>query len=142
MTTQIQLPHKLSELGELGLKALAEVEAMPETYRVAMHFWHMPEGKRCLVCLAGCVIASLKLATPLDPVAPRHFNEETRYALEALDALRSGSVSSAAGALGLPPLSGERRRALNRSITEYREDPAAFRAEFEQLVADLKGAEL
>lgn len=141
MTEQIQLPQKLSELGALGLKALAEVEAMPETYTVDMKFWHAPSGDAgCLVCMAGAVIATQKLATPLDPVAPRYFNYETRCALEAINELRTGRVGSAAGALGLPLLPIHRE--LSRPITPYREDAGAFRTQFAQLVSDLKGAGL
>lgn len=89
------LPDKLSDLIELALNDLAEVERDPR-YSVEMWDWHEKKEDYCSVCLAGAVMAKT-LGVPYGKTSfPDYFaNEKIERALNAIDRVRIGFVGSA-----------------------------------------------
>lgn len=97
------LPSKPSELVELAILDLKAIEQNPN-YLIDMDSWHVGsyrdhpniERPRCLVCLAGAVMAqSLGIETtmtvkPWDPIFDE--DDSTKNKLEALDSFRSGDI--------------------------------------------------
>ena len=131
------LSHKqpLSELIQLALDDLRKVED-DDRYVVNMAVWHEPSGEKCLVCLAGAVIAKEMGANPETRVWPWLFNETIEHKLCALDYARTGRIGMAFELLGLH--SHQEGVQFNRKITPYHIDRKKFFAEMEQLVSDLK----
>lgn len=137
----VRLPHKMSALIMLALGDLMKVERSKK-YTINMGIWHEPDWHQsapCSVCFAGSVMAKT-LDTPLDDSRfPEHFSGHNSAALYALNALRSGSVDSAAAHLG----KSERRYAhFCRFITHYSASPKLFRADMRRLAHDLAKAGL
>lgn len=112
MSTVAQLPARLSALLRLAVADAQKCELDPK-YELNMHVWYCPPRKsavenlgsrKCLVCMAGSVIAQT-LPRPADYnedyVVPSDFDGITERRLEAIDAIRSGSVSAALGVLGV-----------------------------------------
>ena len=97
------LPNKPSELVELAILDLKAIEQNPN-YLIAMDSWHVGsyrdhpniERPRCLVCLAGAVMAqSLGIETtmtvkPWDPIF--HSDVTLEGKLAALDSFRNGNI--------------------------------------------------
>jgi hypothetical protein len=94
------LPNTLSGLIFVGLKDLEKAERSPR-YKVDMGKWHEPSdtGKFCSVCFAGAVMAGTLGASPLANMEKDAFWDGIEDKLEALDDLRTGFVSDAAGCL-------------------------------------------
>lgn len=133
----MNLPDMPSELIRLALADLREAEKSPH-YVVDMASWHQPTvGARCLVCLAGAVMA-FSLGTNFDyDVSPRHFPPDTGFKLNAINDLRTGYASAAFSALGLEVEDSNR---FDREIVPYRADREAFHREMEALASDLAKA--
>lgn len=133
MTTHayIQLPAKPSALIDLALDDLEWVEGNPK-YRVAMgFFWHVPNGKVCLVCLAGAVMAHT-LKAPMRAIMPSESCDTTTCdRLISLDWFRTGQVGEGLARTGLTS------RLPDRTIRSYYDDPTGFKADLRRLARDL-----
>ena len=115
----IALPDKLSDLVELALNDLTQVQAQPDKYIINMNTWVSSgtrKAPRCQVCLAGAVmVRSLDVQadidsdviltlTPTDIRPPDMSAEEIsilRSKLMALDHVRRGDISVALDYMGL-----------------------------------------
>lgn len=133
MTHTSKLPDKLTDLIELALKDLTEVEALPVRYTVRMSFWHapaqqmgIPGGDQCMVCLAGAVMART-LALPddveIDLLSMENYMSGVdRRKLEALDYVRKGDLVTAANitCIDQPKLRGNfNRLALGDGVANF-----------------------
>lgn len=89
------LPTNPAELIRLAVRDLEAAEK-DSRYEVNMGIWHTPkglygfEGDKCLVCLAGCVIAKSLDADLEEWVCPEDYEEDCP-ALLALDCARRGA---------------------------------------------------
>jgi len=123
---------KPSKLIRLALNDLAKVERS-KSYSIYMGAWHTPIGPNCAVCLAGAVMAKT-LETPIsNEVGPLSFDVRTRYALEAIDDFRCGSVADGLETLGLDDAG-----VLDRPITPYSRNRARFKTDMRKLVKELE----
>ena len=135
-----KLPDLPSELIRLALADLEKVERQRK-YVVDMAVWHSPESKRCVVCLAGSVIAKSLGGAIGDELGPASFDEATEKKLCALDHYRDGEVYAATVKLGREWPENEQLREIV-DITEYSEDPDQFHADMHRLADDLEKAGL
>lgn len=127
------LPDKPSELIRLALADLEECEKDPR-YAIGMVRWHAPEDGRCVVCLAGAVMAK-SLDAPIDQfVVP----EDDQKALYALDEFRVGNILQALLYMGYPSSPIENYRFINR----YGTDRDVFKSDMRTLAEDLEKAGL
>jgi hypothetical protein len=88
------LPGKLSDLITLALSDLEKVEGNPD-YTIKMSHWHIPCRDTCLVCLAGCVMASTLQAPRGRMLGPQSLGETVSAKLLALDCVRTGYIVDA-----------------------------------------------
>lgn len=105
MKTNVNLPDKLSDLIDLAVDDLEKCER-DDRYKVHMGFWHSPpiidyfgaqtnNKSKCLVCLAGSVMAQT-LNEPIDiSVYPCNYDTRTESKLIALNAVRNYHLESA-----------------------------------------------
>jgi hypothetical protein len=125
----VSLPDKPSKLIQLALSDLDWVETDPR-YAVDMASWHMPlpanYPPKCLVCLAGAVMAHSLGAPPYAPLNPECYREGgICEKLMALDALRRGSLAVGLGFMQLrPPPEGVPNR---YPVRAYEADPEGFK---------------
>lgn len=154
-----KLPRKLSDLLELALNDLEKAENS-KTHAVSMDVWYKPhKGGKCLVCLAGSVMA-FSLGVKVDESisttdsvgwCPLNFakfslSDKSFYtnqdadALSALNALRTGQVSSAAEMIDILLINGDVAydREFDREIVDYHKDPDLFKTQLYELVNDLR----
>lgn len=90
-----KLPDKPSDLIELALTDLEKCESDPY-YEIDMGSWHHPEDGKCLVCLAGAVMAQSLGDNPkkVSSLARWRVRDEvTARKLSALDYFRSGGIA-------------------------------------------------
>ena len=148
-----KLPDKPSELIELALADLEKVEKLPEVYDVYMPRWHRPSAGKCMVCLAGAVLAqtlstdpkkNIELSGSLDESG---LDKDTWRKLRSLDDFRCGRIGEGLYEMGLIGID----ESYNRSELEiedeeridddlYAESPMRFKAELRN-VADRLRAE-
>jgi hypothetical protein len=145
------LPDLPSALIVVALADLAKVEADPR-YAVNMSWWHRPKDKsrRCVVCLAGAVMAKTLGSDPTKYLAPYSFDRDVAQKLNALDAFRVGGESVF---LGLATMSSivPTRDVINRvladpssfdhllvSVPAYAKDPLGFVAAMTLLASRLR----
>lgn len=83
-----RLPNKPSELLKLALSDMELVEQDPR-YKIDMGFWHMPIKNKCVVCLAGSVMAKTLKIPPKKEKEPYDMLE-IREKLLMIDRLRKG----------------------------------------------------
>jgi len=138
------LPDLPSDLILVALEDLEKVEQSPK-YMIQMDDWHVPstddQGKDvCEVCLAGAVMAMRLGADPEDDALPEDYGGTLQNKLGALNNFREGYVTYAMRQMGLDENQIVATAMLNRNITDYDDDPVAFKAEMRQLAADLKAA--
>jgi len=147
-----ELPHVMSELITIALKDLKKAEKT-KGYVVDMSDWHSQDElecrtsgggdlirteKVCSVCFAGSVMAfSLKVKKDAH-VEPNKFGTHNANAFYALNNLREGDVTGAAGYLGIDR---EGLYDFNRGIAEYEYmDSKPFHDDMAKLAKDLKKA--
>lgn len=99
-----QLPNKLSALLRIAVEDAQKIEKTPG-YRLDMGTWHTPSGTApvCRVCMAGAVMVA-RLDVPDEVGSEAAFamlDWGIEKALDAIDDMRSGWMSSAARSLGL-----------------------------------------
>lgn len=138
---RVALPDKPSALIRVALADLAKVEADPK-YRVDMSEWVLWDGDSspCEVCFAGAVIVGTLGGGPnftedFFRSHPHLFDSGTSRKLHALDAFRNGYVSLALEHMGIY---GRDKVLLNRTLSPYEIDRAAWRADMEKLANDLQ----
>lgn len=140
-----ELPDLPSALIRLALSDLEKVEEAEE-YQVNMRDWHIywdpkdvdttPDvSGKCVVCLAGGVMAFSMGADRKEDLTPSNFPLKDRVKLSALDDFRTGDVGNGFSRMGLDhcPLS-------DTSKTHYSEDPARFKTEMHKMADDLEAA--
>ncbi len=153
-----KLPRKLSDLLELAINDLEKVENSKE-YSVDMGVWIKPHiGGRCMVCLAGSVMA-MSLHVKVDPkdldenyqatgFSPTCFTEFTagdfaKYsnddadALSALNDLRCGSIGAAGACMDID-MEDELVDKFDRDVSGYSDNPELFKFQMRELVKDLR----
>lgn len=98
----MKLPNKPSELILLALQDLAKARR-DKKYYVDMATWHYPDSStnRCVVCLAGSVMAFTLKKSINKYLFPDDFAQDTRDKLIALDYFRKGIISSGCRVLGI-----------------------------------------
>ena len=106
-----KLPDKLSDLIDLALSDLEKARNDPR-YEINMSAWHRPlkepnalypfTAGKCLVCLAGSVMAFSLGADSQQDKFPKDYDEDTCRKLNALDAIRLGEVNYALDILNRP----------------------------------------
>lgn len=142
MITSIEA-EKPSERILFALQALEEFEKPDSKVRPNMtkFFFKNSEGI-CFACLGG--MAAIKRFN-LDIDQIHIYSDRYLYVQksilhdyeESLDSARLGWISYMFKEMGLPPNQGG---LFTRSITDYKEDPVAFKQELRQLAADLEKA--
>ena len=131
------LPDIPSALIRLALADLDKAEQTPG-YEIDMDRWHSPQDGKCLICLAGAVMA-FSLNTPKEKCySDTSFSRTSEQAFSALDSFRAGDIPSGLYVLGFKC----HRQFTCRHITPYVVDPAQFKADMLQLAADLEEAGL
>lgn len=103
------LARNLSGLLRQAVEDAIAVEALRgRGYALEMGFWHEPineisdDGAQvCLVCMAGAVMVKRLNANEQTRVAPSDFDEVTKNALFAIDAMRLGQFWDAADIIGV-----------------------------------------
>ena len=121
---------KPSELIRVALDDLGKVEESDQ-YAVDMWVWHQPNklskiygGAACSVCLAGAVMVGSLESEIENELDPDDFGYGTKRVLEALDTLRTGAIDDAFSWLRIPV---DEKLRVSVVITDYDDDPAAFR---------------
>jgi hypothetical protein len=148
----IQLPHKLSELAQIALDDVTEIENTPG-YTVAMESWHTPGSASCEVCAAGSVMVCHFGLQKEDYIClgvfEKLFGGSNTRALLAIDCLRRGFVSAAQQVLidrqawiTLPLDDYDDPHEVSRPMPDYDDNPASWHSEMAQLIADLRAAGL
>lgn len=107
------LPIKLSELVELALDSVEELEKSP-LYKIDMQTYHRWDSglQKCRICLAGAVMVKVFAVSPRLTFAPDDFGYQS-YKLTAVDYFRMGDPETAS--LRIMPeqyLEPEQRKAL------------------------------
>lgn len=113
-----------------------ELQENTEGVRIAMGFWHDPDGSICCQCLAGAVMSRRLGADTEKFLTPGNFPEEMNR-LEALDFFRTGGLVNAYLALGIPRPPGVPSR---WPVTPHHEDQAAFKRSMRDLADLLEAA--
>jgi hypothetical protein len=137
-----KLPDRPSHLIRAALLDAAECERDPR-YCVEdpngfwNRAWHLlaTDRKRCLVCLAGAVMAKSLYVSWGDSYSPEDFEPDTKKKLMALNEFRRGDIHRAlVYVLELPknPLEVERR------ITPYAQNRRQFYRQMSALADDLE----
>ena len=141
------LPEKPSELIRLALHDL-ELCEQDNRYIIDMDTWHTPyEGynndllrNKCLVCLAGSVIAKSLNADACIDLVPCDYNHKTEMKLFALEYFRRGDIYD--GIELLLPGSFEHMEFDNlsgyRDVIPYEENPTKFKQQMHELADDLE----
>lgn len=136
---KIPLPAKLSDLIELAVKDLEQVERMPETYVVNMSSWHSPNS-HCKVCFAGAVIARTGGLDPTLCVTPEFFGDDA-HKLGSLDHMRYGDYSLAYQAFynGKPVPKAVREMSIKIPLQDsYEYEPEDFKKTMLQVAAEFR----
>ena len=154
------LPDKPSALIRLALEDMAKCEEDPD-YEVEMSCFHLPNQdcvpdnpatmqikpvKRCLVCLAGSVMAQTLGAADTEWLHPADFRDKdgfhptTENRLQALDAFRVGVLWEGLELMGLED---EYELVVQNDmqpdqIADYHHDPERFVQDMEDLAANLE----
>lgn len=135
----------------VALADLAKVEADPR-YVVDMSLWHRPKDKsrRCVVCLAGAVMAKTLGSDPTEYVAPHFFDLDVAWKLETLDEFRLGggavflglamihSHCSPQDVINLVLADPSGFDHLRVDVPEYADDPPGFVAAMTLLASRLR----
>lgn len=87
------LPDLPSELILLALDDLEKSILHPD-YEVSMSKWHLPEGNKCYVCLAGSVMAHSLNAPRKAHLIPNSYDGTIQNKLSALDHFRIGDIET------------------------------------------------
>jgi len=93
------LPKQPSKLLRLALNDLEKAE-QHEDYKVSMNAFHEPNEGKCIVCLAGCVMAFSLGADKTHLTYPRYF-DGSESQLNALSAFAGGLQWMALDHLGV-----------------------------------------
>lgn len=104
------------------------------------HAWHRLNRKgKCVVCMAGAVIAKSLYVEWGREVTPEHFEPDTKKKLMALNEFRQGGIHTA-----LVHILEHRNNPLEveRKITPYAESPRLFFRQMHMLADDLAAAGL
>lgn len=96
---KLRLSSKPSALIRTALDGLAVIER-DEKYQIEMGCWHQPDDGKCMVCLAGAVMAN-KVKDPYVTLEPANFGIKTGAKLIAINELREGELFAAARVLNL-----------------------------------------
>ncbi len=157
-----KLPRKLHKLLRLALDDLDQVSKL-ESVIVDMRHWIMPadNGDKCMVCLAGsvmaqefgCTLPGTDGVSPGNLVADCAISYEDADCLYALDDLRQGNIEHALMDVydretnPLPPIDHSDLYEFNRvvrgiHITPHNEDPAQWRADMESMCKQLEKFDL
>lgn len=126
---------KPSRMLEMGMEDLLAVKRDPR-YAVNMGIWHEPHGKKCVVCLAGSVMAkSLDIDADRNcgPYGASDGDDNILQRLDALDTLRGGYVESALRDMGIPIPKG---LPYHIPVTSYTEGGGKV---FSRFVRDMRG---
>jgi hypothetical protein len=99
------LPDTLSALLRVAVADAQACEAQPDKFELDMGVWFDGDGDRCVVCMAGSVIAQTLGAAdlPMD-LEPGNFGDSSgsvEEKLYAIDHARQGSLAEALAELGL-----------------------------------------
>lgn len=100
-----ELPDKLSELLRLAVKD-AKLCEEDSNYELNMSFWHQLVKDKCIVCLAGSVMAQTLELLPEEVIGcieDSGFCLDTKKKLTYIDMMRSGLLPE-----GVPTYIGER----------------------------------
>lgn len=94
------LPDKLSALLRRSIRDVMTVQES-DAYVLDMDTWHCPStvAMRCLVCMAGSVMACSLGSGPGDSVMPSSFGKYQKH-LRAIDWMRQGLLGQAHDAMG------------------------------------------
>jgi len=123
------LPDRPSELIRVALDDLEKCEADPR-YETHMYSWHDPHDGKCLVCMAGAVMAKRLGAPPALSLAPYSYDFQTARKLRAIDYGRCGLLDEMLFQLNI-----ERPKELPSyiDVAYYDDDPAAFKSDMRKL---------
>ena len=125
------LPDKLSDLLELALDDLETTEKDPR-YMIDMGEWHTPTNGKCMVCLAGAVMAQT-IGVPLSYPIPVTNNPK----FLALNQVRTGHVGFALDLLETTSFPGY-DPGWFQPIGSYRANPFGFKQTLRDLVLELR----
>lgn len=124
------LPDKLSDVLELAIKDLEEVEKLEDKYRIDMGSWHVANS-HCAVCLGGSLIARSGNADPTMILSPDIFDTKTSNKIQAMDHCRVHDFNTALQLFG--ELNYTKRREVSTAVREciefvsYERSPTEFK---------------
>jgi hypothetical protein len=139
-----------SRVVEMALEDIEAVEAHPDIYRVNMDIWHRPrllEGedgrlkKKCVVCLAGSVIANSLGADPDVNYSPADYGAATYARLSALNVFRQGAEEIGLQTMGYHNIA-EKLGPRKERYAPYAGNKTQFKAYMRDLVQRLRDAGL
>lgn len=132
------LPKVPSELITLALNDLELVEK-DERYEVNMEVYHYPSDGKCLVCLAGAVMAkSLEVPPETNYLS---YSEPNYKQLNALDYFRAGALHAGLYCLNFGRSTWGRFKECVH-MPSYVSSPALFKSEMRDMAAQFKKAGL
>ena len=135
--TEDTLPNKPSDLIIVALADLEKVEANPN-YVIQMDTWHMPsDDGRCVVCLAGSVIASTLNHDRFKTGHPGDFSGAIPDKLDALNDFRSGYLQIGLDSMGIYP---DDYTGISETVhvASYADNPAEFKKDMLRIVKILQ----
>jgi hypothetical protein len=118
-----KLPNKPSALLRVAIADMKKA-SRSRLYAIDMGVWHTGkdhwfEREKCVVCLAGSVMAFSLEACRGDDLAPPDFDKHTNNRLTALNWFRMGDVSSPVHLMTKRGISYERHEALRELDTVF-----------------------
>lgn len=132
----------LSTVLRVALEDLEATEQLSAIYRIDMEIYHGPDAAlgKCVVCLAGTVMAQTLSAKPTSLLGPCDYPTPISNRLQAIDWARLGAFSFAAETMGYPDddqfkiysLTGE-----DDDLTPYEIDTSKFKADMRGNIATL-----
>ena len=131
-----ELPDKPSELLALALSDLEKAECSDQ-YIIDMLYWHEPDisSGKCLVCLAGAVMAFSLYFSPDEDFFFVECSFEISRKIFALNNFRLGYIFEAFNNLNISFPEGMARK---RDVTSYRNSPTQFKSDMRNLIKDLR----
>lgn len=128
-----KLPDLPSELILLALKDLEVIENSDD-YEVDMLNWHMFDGDKCLVCLAGAVMVNTLNHDINTDSYPDIFNKDTCDKLYALDEFRKGHINIALDSMSSATEVSYPNIAYTTNHVQYKDDSVLFKQQMNDMV--------
>jgi len=131
-----------SNLIRQAIKDLVQAEES-DKYYIDMGTWHNPSSTlsvnpRCVVCLAGAVMAHTLQRSHLEYANPGNYDNETMYKLESLNTFRMGMVEFGLNEFYRHDKTDLKNIPAERNMIKYTTDSEIFKRDMLSLADDLE----